>query len=237
MKKNELLMIRLATLRADKKMSQKQLAVQLTEIMGHARTLSVGAISHWENGEKIPTYETLCALAELYGVTVPYLTGESDSRTAIETNAGDNNSEKQETIKIPFTQLSRYDGRPVYVVFNNKQYQNRWGLCDFKANKIHFINSSMIIDSKASCSYYALKPYFDDTYDVSSSKPYDLTHMLSAQNVYVRMLTQDIGIQKQYEGWYRHNEVKSCLINEIGLTLPYSGLGISYNAYSAGKRN
>ena len=235
--KNEILMTRLTELRLEKKLSQKQLALQLSEILDRKRVLSIGTISHWENGEKIPTYPTLVALAEFYGVTIQYLTGERDSKTANTATPTEDAPDKIKTLKIPFTYLERYDGEPVYIVFNNMQHENRWGLCDYSHGLFHFINSKMRIDSKANCSYYAIKPYFDLKYDVSSSKPYDMSHMLSAKVVYIRMLSSSQKICAEYEGWYRHNETKSCLVKENGLTLPYSGLGISYNAYSSGKRN
>lgn len=237
MKKNVILMTRLIDLRVERKLTQAQLAVQISEILGRKRTLSISTISHWENGEKIPTYESLSALAEFYGVTIQYIIGESDSRTSSVPQNTPSDEIKQTTLKIPFAHLERYDGCPIYVVFDNMKYENRWGLCDFSHMLIHFIDTSMQINSKTNCSYYILKPYFDMKYDVSSSKPYDMVQMLSASIVYVKMLSSNETIRAEYEGWYHHNERKSCLIKENGLTLPYSGLGISYNAYSSGKRN
>ena len=46
------------------------------------------------------------------------------------------------------------------------------------------------------------------------------------------MNTQDRIIQERYNGLFHHNEDHTCLINAIGLTLPYEGLNRAYSAYS-----
>ena len=45
--------------------------VQLAQKMG----LTQAAVSQWESGKKVPGIETICRLADLYGVTVDYLLG------------------------------------------------------------------------------------------------------------------------------------------------------------------
>ena len=45
--------------------------VQLAQKMGLTQT----AVSQWESGKKVPGIETICRLADLYGVMVDYLLG------------------------------------------------------------------------------------------------------------------------------------------------------------------
>ena len=47
--------------------------VQLAQKMG----VTQAAVSHWDAGKKVPGTETLCKLADLYGVTIDYLLGRS----------------------------------------------------------------------------------------------------------------------------------------------------------------
>lgn len=47
--------------------------IQLAQKMG----VTQAAVSHWNAGKKVPGTETLCKLADLYGVTVDYLLGRS----------------------------------------------------------------------------------------------------------------------------------------------------------------
>ena len=47
--------------------------VQLAHKMGVTRAV----VSHWDAGQKVLGTETLCKLADLYGVTIDYLLGRS----------------------------------------------------------------------------------------------------------------------------------------------------------------
>lgn len=60
----------------------------------------------------------------------------------------------------------------------------------------------------------------------------DLINVLKSDYVYIIMNTQDRIIQERYNGLFHHNEDHTCLINAIGLTLPYEGLNRAYSAYS-----
>ncbi len=62
----------IAKLRKEKNYCQKQLAAQLN--------LSVSTISNYENGVHYPDYETLCKIADYFGVTTDYLLGRSSYR-------------------------------------------------------------------------------------------------------------------------------------------------------------
>ena len=62
---------RIRRLRLAHKWSQTQLALKLH--------VTAGAVSQWENDITRPTFETLDALAEALGTTVPYLLGSTDN--------------------------------------------------------------------------------------------------------------------------------------------------------------
>ena len=63
---------RIKYLRAEKKMTQKELS--------EAAGLSVTALQNYENGARIPTMQKQLALAKFFGVSIEYLRGESDDR-------------------------------------------------------------------------------------------------------------------------------------------------------------
>lgn len=65
---------RLTMLRKIKNVGQKVLASCLK--------VSVGTISNYENGVRQPDLNTLCRLAEYYGVTIDYLAGRNDHSTS-----------------------------------------------------------------------------------------------------------------------------------------------------------
>lgn len=62
----------LANLRAEKGLAQKELALLLN--------LSIGTISNYENNVHSPDLNTLCKLADFYGVTTDYLLGRTKYR-------------------------------------------------------------------------------------------------------------------------------------------------------------
>ena len=62
----------LANLRAEKGLAQKELAFLLN--------LSIGTISNYENNVHSPDLNTLCKLADFYGVTTDYLLGRTKYR-------------------------------------------------------------------------------------------------------------------------------------------------------------
>lgn len=62
----------LAALRKERKLGQKELAALLN--------LSVSTISNYEKGVHDPDLDTLCKLADFYGVTTDYLLGRTDCR-------------------------------------------------------------------------------------------------------------------------------------------------------------
>ena len=55
--------------------------VQLAQKMG----VTQAAVSHWDAGNKVPGTETLCKLADLYGVTIDYLLGRSNDTSSTNT--------------------------------------------------------------------------------------------------------------------------------------------------------
>ena len=62
----------LAKLRKERNLGQKELAAFLS--------LSTGTISNYENGVHSPDLNTLCKLAEYFGVTTDYLLNRTDYR-------------------------------------------------------------------------------------------------------------------------------------------------------------
>lgn len=63
-------LIRLKTLRTERKLSQKQLAIDL-------KTTN-SSICDWENGRSEPNIETLINIAKYFNVTTDYLLGLED---------------------------------------------------------------------------------------------------------------------------------------------------------------
>ena len=91
---------RLTMLRKIKNVGQKVLASCLK--------VSVGTISNYENGVHQPDLNTLCKLAEYYGVTIDYLAGRNDhSTSALRSHECSMSMELRERIFLETANLSQ----------------------------------------------------------------------------------------------------------------------------------
>ena len=69
-----------------KRLKEERKRQKLTQV-DFAKTMNVtkGTISTWETGTRLPTLETLCNLADLFGESLDYLVGRDDERHAYTT--------------------------------------------------------------------------------------------------------------------------------------------------------
>lgn len=90
-------MIRLSELRAEKGLSQREIA----KVMN----ISQGTYNNWENEKTQPCIEQLIALSTFFGVSVDYLVGNTDEYGTIK--AADSISTEQRVLLTRFGALSQ----------------------------------------------------------------------------------------------------------------------------------
>lgn len=225
---------RIVILRTESGLTQKDFAIKISEFANKKTYFSPLTIASWEQGQKTPSCEMLVCLALYFGVTVDYLVGLNDSRdgeTIVLKKVDDEDPvcKKVMETKIPTHELPLYDGQPVYVVFNQKQYRDQWGILDYDTQTVFLAGHRVTMSP--TCDYYS---YVVPSYLMQRPERRALTYsnMMSAKKIWIELTTMNSDIKAQYDGWYHHNENKTALINAIGLTLPYDGLEISFKAYS-----
>lgn len=226
---------RIRALRTEQGLTQEKLLKSLNETLGMQRPYSDLTLSAWETGRKMPTTTVLVAFAQMFHVTVDYLLGLTDERSL---NPGDPNSDSSQNnsydyskdIAINLRELSSYDKKPVFVKFNNSKLLDAWGIVDAKNERIVFSDKMVPISNKFN--YYSSHVICNTGFSIEGRKPYSYSTMLKAKNMWIEMIGAEGFIRGRYNGIWHHNEQNTCLVNALGLTLPYSGLGISYNAYS-----
>ena len=221
---------RLAMLRKNMGETQVTFAEKFSDFMLRKEPFAPVTISSWENGTKIPTATVLLYLCQFLGVSADYLLGLTD-------DIGDMKGfteglKKTPDIKIDPRQLKGYSKEPVFVVFTSKKHRSRWGLLDYEKDRIIFTDMILKDIKNSGCEFYTSVPDKELEPGYAKKKPYSMSQLQEqTDKIWVKMLSSDSFIEGKYNGWYRHNEDHSALINTIGLTLPYEGLGISYNAY------
>lgn len=228
---------RLAQLRANAHLSQRELAAALSEVMGTDSSESISSItiSAYERGNRMPIVNTLIAIATYFNVSLDYLTG-LDERSEIK-KVNDTPQKDlpfvEPDILIGVREYKKYHNNPVYVMTpNEKNLRNRWGILDYEKRRIVF--TDLILPLTPDLKLFQYKPIEAQYLDVSFKQPLTIAPLCEATKpVWCEMLNGDSYIKGLYNGWYRHNENHTALINENnGLVLPYGGCGISYNAYS-----
>ncbi len=226
---------RITMLRSDAGLTQKDFAKAISEFANKTTYYSPLTIAAWEQGTKTPPAEILVCMAVYFGVTMDYLVGLSESKEgeAIvlkKVEDEDPLCKKIMNTKIPIHELPLYDGQPVYVVFNQKQYRDQWGILDYDTQSVFLAGHR--VSMSPTCDYYS---YVMPDHLLQRPERRSLTYanMMSAKKMWIELKCMNESMKSQYDGWYSHNENKTALINSLGLTLPYDGLGISFEAYSS----
>lgn len=239
-RKNNILGTRLSTAREKIGMSQIDLTLHLQEYLDQPEPLSVLAISSYENGSRLPHITTLVGISKILGVTVDYLVG-ADSIMYRPTQISYSIEDEPEKIPVPEFDIlikkpaySTYDGYPVYVKSKSASdlISDRWGILDYANNQILFKENA--IPLHPDMKLYRMKPLNASYIDYTTSKPLNMHRLLNEKVMWIEPFSLDSLAMEKYRGYYRHNEDHSMLISITnGLTLPYTGLGISYNAFPA----
>ena len=224
---------RLAFLRTQAGLTQEDLAIKISEIENRKKAYSSVAISGWETRDKCPPVYTLVTLCDFFDVSADYLLGRSDDpRNKRIYERLDCRDHKIPGSRVNVNELKKLDGEPVYVEFVDKRAEDKWGVVDICRKRIAFSDSYLHLDRRLNCVFYTSIPESQRVPSYNRRKRLSMRQVLSSDRVWVEMITSDKFIKGRYNGWYRNNEDHSCLINTLGLTLPYKGLSISYNAFS-----
>ncbi len=225
---------RIAELRVKSNLKQCDLARLLSEMTGRSSVLQPTSISAWETGRRNPASHYITFMSQLFGVTEAYLLCLTNDPKKEEP---DYLPTEKPTTDIASLSLSKridretmfaYDGKPVYVSFKNNIHVDQWGIYDDKTKRIVLRSFMIKTNSDSIDAIYTFAPFVI----TAKSRPIQtLSILLNAETVYLVMRSRDPEVINLYEGWYRHNENKTLLINSAGLTLPYNGLNVSYYAY------
>lgn len=238
---------RLYDLRTAKKISQTQVAKELKAYLNDEYTANT--ISSYEKGRRQPPLDTLVALAKFFDTSVDYLLGldTEEKKKKIENLLASENTEEE--IKSPLLSFDtlinprdyeRYNGLPVYVKTKNNEpiFKSKWGLLDYYNKKVIFVGSNDISIEASPFELYRLNPVISSTLELSGIFPLN-RKLLDAQDgpFWVEMINTDAEAKALYDGYYIQSpSVKNRIINEAnGLTLPKTGLAISFMAYGIKK--
>lgn len=241
---NPLIAQRLTQLRKQNGYTQKDVLALLSDMTYETRkaSLSPSVISQWEQGRRTPAPEMVKHLAKIYQVTTDYIMGadvgpQEKSKTPLDystlRNMQPNGNIGHTATVIPRTELNLFDGLPVYIYFNSLQHSDQWGIVNYNKGILVLKNGNVDFSDPTIKKICTDRITYGGRITNCSNVPLDYSRLLSCiSTVWVEVTSPDEQLQSLYNGWYHHNENNTCLINALGLTLPYEGIQISYNAYT-----
>ena len=203
-------------------------------------TLNNSSVSAWETGKRAVPAKYIKPLCDILDATEGYLRGFTDNPH--EETLMPIISETSKDVILKKTMVAReklylYDKQPLYIVSKSLSLPSGWGIFDSARNRIVLYNQILSLNNWTNLDdleFYAAIPYFADNTPLSTKQKYPLSpsDIFERDRMYISMKTPDEALRNEYNGWYRHNENRSGLINEAnGLVLPYSGIDVSFFAY------
>lgn len=212
-------------------LTQEEFGRALSDFCESSDIIAPVTISAYENGRRIPPVSTLVGMSKFFGVSVDYLLGVDAPAKKAEIIEDDDSPLVKPDLKIRPQDYEKYDGQPVFLTAPDGTLQNRWVIMDYKKDRLVCPDAIYAINPQFTL--YKMQPIEAIYTDIVFRKPCTMQSMREASVVWVEMLSFDPYVKGKYNGWYRHNEDNSMLINIANsLVLTYEGIGISYNAYN-----
>ena len=216
---------RLKSLRSDMKMSQSEVARNISLTLGLKDRIANSTISAWEVGAKTPSFSYLIALANLYNVSTDYLLGVSQNPSGgseFEFNMADYVKE------IKMKDLPKYDGLPVLLSYSNSNRSDVWGIYD-REHECFYCKGKVVKVSSIDKCYATLQSSFPPRPD--DNKKLSLAACKQMDEVWIEYRGIDNVISDRFSGWFNVNASEKYFINGTGNILPFRGLNINYYAY------
>ena len=223
-------------LRNERGLKQGEFAEELSIFMGRKKVYKLPTVSAWETGRKIPPLATLQNIADFFNIDVKELVGNTKLNLSAPSEEGEPIDTVINTNMINIGRISHYHNLPLYCVFQDKSRKDEWSLCDCNKQQLIFTDRDPISfveleEKKDVIELYTIQPYGSIEKERRIEKSLTVTKIKKAEKVWVEMNTFDDSIRGLYNGWYYNDPNKTSLINALGLVLPYTGNGYSYNAY------
>ena len=146
--------------------------------------VSQPAVSQWDTGNKIPSVEMLCKLADLYCVSTDYLLGLDEPIESI--------PRKDEI--IPVETLRALNGKPVW------DESKGWGIVNGVHDYVIFMDGTKVVLAEA-MNLRAMTAAFAMGYS-PAAKPISHQDLSKHKSIWVRPITPDSFLQDELTGWY-----------------------------------
>ena len=173
--------------------------------------VSQPAVNQWDNGNKLPSVEMLCKLADLYCVSTDYLLGRENPDDYIPKN--------NEIIAVE--SLRALNGKPVWD-------ENRgWGIVNGVQDYVIFMDGSKIVLAEA-MNLRAMAPAYSMGYS-PTTKPISHEDLSKYKSIWVKPITLDSFLQEELTGWYEVHDFYAQ--NQYGTRFLFDTYGTKWLAF------
>ena len=173
--------------------------------------VSQAAVSQWDTGKKFPSSETLCRLADLYGVSIDYLVGREAADPGMPVNAGIISTET-----LPFMH-----GKPVW------DETRGWGVVNAALDYVIFMDGTKVVLAEA-MNLRAMTPAYSMGYS-PTTKPISYGDLKKYESLWIQPISPDSFLREELSGWY---QVKSFYVeNEYGTRFLFDTYGTKWLAF------
>ena len=173
--------------------------------------VSQPAVNQWDNGNKLPSVEMLCKLADLYCVSTDYLLGRENPDDYIPKN--------NEIIAVE--SLRALNGKPVWD-------ENRgWGIVNGVQDYVIFMDGSKIVLAEA-MNLRAMAPAYSMGYS-PTTKPISHEDLSKYKSIWIKPITPDSFLQEELTGWYQVHDFY--VQNQYGTRFLFDTYGTRWLAF------
>ena len=181
--------------------------VQLAQKMG----LTQAAVSQWESGKKVPGIETICRLADLYGVTVDYLLGRDIGSSNV----------IMSTEVLDASTLPILHGKPVW------DSKRGWGIINAIQKNVVFMTGQAIPFEELQ-NLRVLPPAFTVGYHPYGA-PVPRENLKDYTQLWIEPILPDSFSRDELRGWYK---ICSFYVeNEHGVSFLFDTYGSKFFAF------
>ncbi len=171
--------------------------------------VSPSTLGAWESERKVPSIESLEAMADLYQVTTDYLLGRGEPSTTT-------------SLPLPQELLKIYHGKAVW----SSDYG--WVLIDSINNVVVRLDGSMIPFEVSGSIYAAQPPFYEAT--LPETKPISKAELSNFSEVWVEPISPDPELREDRRGFYKRYD--RFVENEHGTRFYLDTYGVKWLAFN-----
>lgn len=221
---------RIQELRISRHWSQVDLAAKISDVIDRENNVTQSSVSMWETGRRDPSFEIIIALTHIFDCSVNYLRGVSNNRYDTDNVEKSPYEINPNLYKLDAGDLARFDRQPVWIESPDQLFESQWVIVNLEEQSLIGVNRQFAMDEK-NIQYFSFPLPNATSIAYYNNMPLNYEQFQNTQTFWVEIKSTSVELRSIYNGWWKHNEQHTAIINENGYVLPYNGYNKSYLVY------